>query len=95
MKCHAPFLVRQANGDSWEVEVFPNKWLLCETKDDAIAISNVPVLHSRCFPVNRRDNQLASELERVVSVLIKYNIQNFIVRFFSEQAKIFRGEISE
>lgn len=86
-----PLPLRQADDDTWEVENSPDKWTRCETKEDAMTISNAPIILEKSFKTVYPDENVAAELEATAAVLEKYNI-GFGSRFFRGRAKDVRCE---
>ncbi len=82
---------RQADDDTWEVENSQDHWTRCETKEDAMAISNAPLILEKSFKVVYPDENVAAEMEATADVLEKYNI-GFGSRFFRQRAKVVRCE---
>jgi hypothetical protein len=86
-----PLPIRQTDDGQWEVENSPGHWTKCETKADATAISNAPLLRERSFHTDYPNEGIAAELEETAAVLEKYRIR-FDSRFFRRQAKVVRCE---
>jgi len=86
-----PLPLRQADDDTWEVENSPDQWTRCETKEDAMTISNAPLILEKSFKVVYPDENVAAELEATAAVLEQYNI-GFGSRFFRVRAKVVRCE---
>lgn len=83
--------IRKAEDGSWEVENKPGHWIKCESKEDAIVISNAPLLRDKAIITAKPDKELAAELEATSDILERYRI-SVGARFFREEAKGFRCE---
>jgi len=86
-----PLPLRQADDDTWEVENSPDQWTKCENKEDAMTISNAPLILEKSFNAVYPDENVAAELEATAAVLEQYNI-GFGYRFFRWRAKVVRCE---
>ena len=78
------FPVRQVKG-RWEVQLPPDKWLPCESKEDAELIAAAPVLEYESLEKTRSGVAFADKLENTARALEKYNI-GFGSRFFQRSA---------
>lgn len=82
-----PLAVRKVGDGAWEVLIVTNdRWLPCESEDDARVIANAPVYEYESLERIRSGSQFAIELDRLADVLEKYRI-GFGSRFFRRRAE--------
>jgi len=90
-KLPKPLPLRQSNNGKWEVENVPGKWIECETKADAKALSDAPVLEALWLETRLPNKALAARLENAAEKMEQYNMHTD-ARRFRKWAKLARGK---
>ena len=81
-----PFPVRELRNLGFEVYILDeNRWLRCETGEDARILSRRPVLEYESLERERSGSAFADELARLSATMRKYNM-GFGSRFFGRRA---------
>lgn len=79
--------VRKVGDGPWEVLIISNdRWLPCESEDDARLIAAAPVYEYEALERIRYGPDFADELDRLANVLEDYRI-GFGSRFFRRRAE--------
>ena len=82
-----PLPVRKVGDGPWEVLIVSNdRWLPCDSEDDARVIAAAPVYEYESLERTRSGSQFANELDRLADVLENYRI-GFGSRFFRRRAE--------
>jgi len=90
-KLPKPFLLRQSDDGKWEVEMRADKWVKCETKEDAEILSNAPIVRAELDEAMCPNEILATKLEKTAEKLEQYN-RCADARYFRAMAKLARGK---
>jgi hypothetical protein len=76
-----PYPVRP-KGDKWEVLVpDPEKWIPCDSEDDALIIAYSPVLEHQIRNEGRNSEKDASDCQKTAKVLEKYGLRRRAAQF--------------
>jgi hypothetical protein len=79
--------VRKVGDGPWEVLVVSNdRWLACESEDDARILAEAPVYEYESLERIRSGAQFANELDRLANALERHRM-GFGARFFRRRAE--------